>query len=55
MSDKQRVINEHELMQQALQTVLDTFGRTDGVCVTTHTKRQVLHEIRKLLERVEHG
>lgn len=41
-------------MHQALQTVLDTFGRTDGVCVTTQTKQQVLQNIRKLLERVEH-
>lgn len=48
-------IEQNELMINTLQIVLDTFGRTDGVCVTTHTKRQVLHEIRKLLERVEHG
>lgn len=47
-------IEQNELMHQALQTVLDTFGRTDGVCVTTHTKQQFLHEIRELLERVEH-
>ena len=38
----------------ALQTVLNTFGRTDGVCVTTQTKQHVLHEIRELLERLEH-
>lgn len=48
-------IEQNELMYQALQTVLDTFGRTDGVCVTTQTKQQVLQNIRELLERVEHG
>lgn len=42
-------------MYQALQTVLETFGCTDGVCVTTQTKQQVLQNIRELLERVEHG
>lgn len=47
--------NEHTEMHQMLQTVLDTFGRTDGVCVTTQTKQQVLQNIRELLERVEHG
>lgn len=41
-------------MYQALQSVLDTFGRTDGVCVTTQTKQQVLQNIRELLERVNH-
>lgn len=42
-------------MYQALQTVLETFGRTDGVCVTTQTKQRVIENIRELLERVEHG
>lgn len=42
-------------LYQMLQTVLDTFGRTDGVCVTTQTKQHVLQNIRELLERVEHG
>lgn len=46
---------EHSEMHQALQTVLNTFGRTDGVLVTVQTKQQVLQNIRKLLERVEHG
>lgn len=44
-----------ELMVNALQRVLDTFDHYPDRLVTTHTKRQVLHEIRKLLERVEHG
>ncbi|EJY0635045.1 hypothetical protein OE855_002586 [Salmonella enterica subsp. enterica serovar Schwarzengrund] len=44
-----------ELMTNALQTVLNTFGRTDGVLVTVQTKQQVLQNIRELLERVEHG
>lgn len=39
---------------QALQTVLNTFGRTDGVLVTVQTKQHVLQNIRELLERVEH-
>lgn len=39
---------------QALQTVLNTFGRNDGVLVTVQTKQQVLQNIRELLERVEH-
>lgn len=43
-----------ELMYQALQTMLDTFGRTDNVCVTVQTKQRVLQNIRELLERVEH-
>lgn len=42
-------------LYQALQTVLNTFGRTDGVCVTTQTKQQVLQNIRELLESIEHG
>lgn len=46
--------NEHAEMRQTLQTVLDTFGRTDGVCVTTQTKQHVLQNIRELLERLEH-
>lgn len=41
-------------LKQSLQTVLDTFGRTDGVCVTTQTKQHVLQNIRELLERLEH-
>lgn len=45
---------EHAEMRQTLQTVLDTFGRTDGVCVTTQTKQHVLQNIRELLERLEH-
>ena len=54
MTNEQRTINEHELMHRALQTVLNTFGRTDGVLVTVQTKQQVLQNIRELLERVEH-
>lgn len=46
--------NENVELKHALQTVLNTFGRTDGVCVTTQTKQHVLHEIRELLERLEH-
>lgn len=46
--------NEHAEMHRLLQTVLNTFGRTDGVCVTTQTKQHVLHDIRELLERLEH-
>lgn len=46
--------NENIELKQALQTVLDTFGRTDGVCVTTQTKQHVLQNIRELLERLEH-
>ena len=42
-------------MRRALQTVLNTFGRTDGVMVTTQTKQQVLQNIRELLERVNNG
>lgn len=38
-----------------LQTVLNTFGRTDGVCVTTQTKQRVIENIHELLESVEHG
>lgn len=45
---------EHAEMHQTLQTVLNTFGRTDGVMVTTQTKQHVLQNIRELLERVEH-
>lgn len=41
-------------MHQALQTVLNTFGRTDGVLVIVQTKQYVLQNIRELLERVEH-
>ncbi|HIC1466999.1 TPA: hypothetical protein ACWZ76_004304 [Klebsiella pneumoniae] len=41
-------------LKQSLQTVLDTFGRTDGVCVTTQTKQHVLQNIRELLGRLEH-
>lgn len=52
MLSEQQIINE---MHQALQTVLNTFGRTDGVLVTVQTKQQVLQSIRELLERVEHG
>lgn len=47
-------ITHNEQMYQALQTVLDTFGRTDGVCVTTQTKQHVLQNIRELLGRLEH-
>lgn len=47
-------IEQNELMYQALQTVLNTFGRNDGVLVTVQTKQQVLQNIRELLERVEH-
>ncbi len=54
MTSEQRTINEHELMHQALQTVLNTFGRNDGVLVTVQTKQHVLQNIRELLERVEH-
>lgn len=39
---------------EMLQTVLNTFGRTDGVMVTTQTKQHVLQNIRELLERVEY-
>ena len=46
--------NEHAEMCEALQTVLNTFGRNDGVLVTVQTKQQVLQNIRELLERVEH-
>lgn len=41
-------------LKQSLQTVLDTFGRNDGVCVTTQTKQHVLQNIRELLGRLEH-
>ena len=41
-------------LKHSLQTVLDTFGRTDGVCVTTQTKQHVLQNIRELLGRLEH-
>lgn len=41
-------------LKHSLQTVLNTFGRTDGVCVTTQTKQHVLQNIRELLERLEH-
>ncbi|UAW58799.1 hypothetical protein AVIO78A_014 [Escherichia phage vB_EcoS_AVIO78A] len=44
-----------ELMTYMLQTVLNTFGRTDGVCVTTQTKQRVIENIRELLESIEHG
>lgn len=47
-------VTEYIELKHALQTVLNTFGRTDGVCVTTQTKQHVLHEIRELLERLEH-
>lgn len=45
---------EHAEMHQMLQTVLNTFGRTDGVCVTTQTKQHVLQNIRELLGWLEH-
>jgi hypothetical protein len=45
---------EHTQMHQALQTVLNTFGRNDGVLVTVQTKQHVLQNIRELLERIEH-
>lgn len=45
---------EHEEMRRMLQTVLNTFGRTDGVVVTVQTKQHVLQNIRELLVRVNH-
>ncbi|UJQ43976.1 hypothetical protein vBKpnSCarvaje_0012 [Klebsiella phage vB_KpnS-Carvaje] len=47
-------VTEYIELKHALQTVLDTFGRTDGVCVTTQTKQYVLQNIRELLGRLEH-
>lgn len=47
-------VKEYIELKHALQTVLNTFGRNDGVLVTVQTKQHVLQNIRELLERVEH-